>query len=271
VEVGRWKYYPFGQETETGNGFAPRHRFTGHERDGEVSLDYMRARYSSSSLARFTTVDRSQAGVDTSRVTSLNLYQYVRNTPVNAVDPSGLAELLISAADQQKVLADLQKVAGPGITLNGRTLEFDDAALGQGADYSPQARAMLKELASPDTPGTVEIGVDSRLLTPPGVTKTVPADTLPMTASSPKDVQGPMYSGVVYTGQMSLAQGASSRQRTIAGPAGIVLMHELVHALNGLRGFTPSVGRGRDAVSMENVFRQELGMWPRALEPDHVE
>jgi RHS repeat-associated protein len=62
--------------------------FTGHERDFETGLDYMLARYYGSSLARFLSTD---PGDDTylDAPQSLNKYCYVRNNPLNLIDPSG--------------------------------------------------------------------------------------------------------------------------------------------------------------------------------------
>ena len=87
-EIGHWKYYPFGQEAEN-NGTSPRHKFTGHERDAEVGLDYMRFRSYGPSLARFLSPDLSRRDTNPVDPQTWNLYTYVRNSPLNLVDPNG--------------------------------------------------------------------------------------------------------------------------------------------------------------------------------------
>ena len=69
-------------------------RSTGKERDSETGLDYFGARYSSSAQGRWTSPDWSASPqpvpyADLSDPQTLNLYGYVRNNPVNLVDPLG--------------------------------------------------------------------------------------------------------------------------------------------------------------------------------------
>jgi RHS repeat-associated protein len=68
-----------------------RQQFTGHERDSETGLDFMQARYYSSGQGRFTSVDIPLADQWESDPQSWNLYTYVRNNPLNLIDPLGSA------------------------------------------------------------------------------------------------------------------------------------------------------------------------------------
>jgi len=89
VEVGRHHYMPFGEELPLIDQASSNTRqFTGHERDAESGLDYMLARYHSSSLGRFMAVDPDN---DTTLEDpqSWNRYAYVRNNPISFLDPSG--------------------------------------------------------------------------------------------------------------------------------------------------------------------------------------
>jgi len=66
----------------------------GKQRDSESGLDYLGARYDSSSLGRFITADWSSVPVAVPYATltnpqSLNLYTYVGNNPVTDVDADG--------------------------------------------------------------------------------------------------------------------------------------------------------------------------------------
>ncbi|MCE5247228.1 RHS repeat-associated core domain-containing protein, partial [bacterium] len=80
-------YYPFGGEMGP-VASSSRKKFTGHERDEETGLDYMLARYHSPALGRFLSVDPGM-DVQPENPQSWNVYNYVRNNPVNGTDPDG--------------------------------------------------------------------------------------------------------------------------------------------------------------------------------------
>jgi RHS repeat-associated protein len=98
VVVSRHDYYPFGAEISssqrtTSLGYAAdsvRRTFTGYENDNETDLEFAQARYYSTSLGRFYSVDAAGASAHKSDPQSLNRYGYVRNNPLNLTDPSGL-------------------------------------------------------------------------------------------------------------------------------------------------------------------------------------
>jgi RHS repeat-associated protein len=85
--VATHSYWPFGEEI-TVTSSSERYRFAGHERDQRTGYDYMHARYYAPMAGRFFSVDPGR-DYDFSHPQSFNLYAYVRNNPVNAVDPSG--------------------------------------------------------------------------------------------------------------------------------------------------------------------------------------
>ncbi len=64
-------------------------RSSGKERDTETGLDYFMARYLSSAQGRFTTPDPLLASARLTDPQTWNRYAYVRNNPVNLVDPDG--------------------------------------------------------------------------------------------------------------------------------------------------------------------------------------
>ncbi|HSC72504.1 MAG TPA: RHS repeat-associated core domain-containing protein, partial [Candidatus Methylomirabilis sp.] len=87
-EAQRLTYLPFG-ETHTNTGtvdFDP-YRFTGQEQDPETGLYYYGARYYNPALGRFISADNLVP--DAGDPQTLNRYSYVRNNPINLVDPSG--------------------------------------------------------------------------------------------------------------------------------------------------------------------------------------
>ena len=85
--------YSFGTEAlNTATGDDTR-RFTSYDRSQATSLDYAVNRYYDPAAGRFTQVD--PLGIHAGTLTnpqSLNLYAYVTNDPLNAVDPSGLVD-----------------------------------------------------------------------------------------------------------------------------------------------------------------------------------
>ena len=94
--VGTHDYFPFGTEAGGGQNEPSLSllKFTGHERDllfGESweTLDYMHARFESATLGRFLSVDPGRDW-DPGKPQSWNMYTYVRNSPINATDPSGM-------------------------------------------------------------------------------------------------------------------------------------------------------------------------------------
>lgn len=93
--VSQHEFLPFGEEI-TGMLDATTKRFTGHERDRESGLDYMFARYYSANHGRFLGVDPvpGTSGVPQ----SWNRYGYVRNNPLNRVDPDGEFAVTAGAA-----------------------------------------------------------------------------------------------------------------------------------------------------------------------------
>ena len=99
TNVNSWTSLPFGDnETALGTGTdATEHHFTGKEHDAESGLDYFKARYYQSQTGRWLLPDWSETPVPVPYATftnpqSLNLYTYVGNNPVNAVDADGHVE-----------------------------------------------------------------------------------------------------------------------------------------------------------------------------------
>jgi len=80
--INREEFFPYG-ETSFGSFGRKRYRFTAKERDEESGLEYHGARYYAGTLARWVAPDPAGA------TDGLNLYQYVRGSPLRFVDPTG--------------------------------------------------------------------------------------------------------------------------------------------------------------------------------------
>jgi RHS repeat-associated protein len=103
----RHDYLPFGEEIPANvggrqnvAGYAAtdgtRQRFTSKERDTESGLDYFGARYYSSAQGRFTSVDPLRASAHPGDPQSWNRYTYALNRVTVAIDPDGLATIVVT-------------------------------------------------------------------------------------------------------------------------------------------------------------------------------
>ena len=160
--VATHHYLPFGEERPTGvDPTLNTKAFTGHERDGETGLDYMLARYYSSSLARFMAVD---PGNDTQLEDpqSWNRYSYTRNNPLRYTDPDGKAlvdkkgqELHNDVAtDPNRTPAEKQAVGGAAASpIKVETQTSNEAVIKVGAGGAPPSTQGL-------APGEMEVKGD---------------------------------------------------------------------------------------------------------------
>jgi RHS repeat-associated protein len=100
--ISRRDFMPFGEEINAsvgGRSSKPeyttddnvRQKFTTYQRDEETQLDFAEARYYNNSHGRFTAVDPLLASGKSANPQTFNRYVYVRNNPLNLVDPSGLS------------------------------------------------------------------------------------------------------------------------------------------------------------------------------------
>lgn len=92
-------YTPFGRELEeeSAAGLVSRRYFAGHDRQAELGLVYMNARWMDPGSGTFVSVDPVVRSATTSQ--SFNGYAYVENNPISAVDPTGEATHFFTAVD----------------------------------------------------------------------------------------------------------------------------------------------------------------------------
>lgn len=113
---------PFG-DVWYETGMSDKWKFTSYMRDSETLLDYAINRYESSGLGRFSSPDRL-AG-DAFDPQSLNRYAYVRNDPINMVDPTGK---VMRGAESRCWLNDIGNwggcVGGGGGFVDGQYVSF---------------------------------------------------------------------------------------------------------------------------------------------------
>lgn len=93
--VARHVFAPYGEELTAANQDELRLKFTGHERDdldpdgAEGDLDYMHARYCSSQLGRFLSVDPKERYKPTRLPQRWNRLAYAAGSPLKYLDPNG--------------------------------------------------------------------------------------------------------------------------------------------------------------------------------------
>jgi RHS repeat-associated protein len=103
VLIGFFDYEAFGDILEeTGNGETP-FKYAGEYLDKETGLYLMGARYYASGMGRWITEDPYRGSINDPL--SLNLYVFVRNSPLIYVDPSGFAAIR-SDDDNERVLIE---------------------------------------------------------------------------------------------------------------------------------------------------------------------
>ena len=130
ANIKRQDFLPFGEEIggaqvalvggRTGShGYVAgnvRQKFTGYEADAETGLNYAQARYQSSVQGRFTGVDPLGASANIADPQSFNRYSYVQNTPLTAVDPTGMAlsDIGVYQTDNPKLVDMINRRTTPG-------------------------------------------------------------------------------------------------------------------------------------------------------------
>jgi RHS repeat-associated protein len=129
--IARHTYYPFGEEATSPAQDAEVMKFTGHERDS--LLDNMHARFTDAALGRFLSVDPVEG--DPQNPQSWNRYAYVRNNPINRIDPTGRCSAVVFGAAICAAVDTIQS----GIERGGQVVQ---AAHGMGPSASAQENAM---------------------------------------------------------------------------------------------------------------------------------
>jgi len=142
ANVSRHDYLPFGEELFAGTGGRTtaqgyptgpnasdgvRQKFTRKERDNETGLDYFGARYYASTQGRFTSPDAFWKDSNVFDPQSWNKYGYVRNNPLQYIDPKGeKADVAIQTDEEHKTGTITIKASIAIYAANGSKLSQND-------------------------------------------------------------------------------------------------------------------------------------------------
>lgn len=186
--IARHDYLPFGEEIPTdtwqrsdalhyGGSNHVRQRFTGQIRDDESGLDYFGARYFSSQQGRFMSPDLPFADQELWDPQSWNLYTYVNNRPLVAVDSTGTHDEYVSRlmletmkphmTERHRAMVEMQQRYENAGSLAGGALVLGTAAAYYGGPPAWSALAAGAKFAMRDPVGAAR-AVGYWLLSPKG-------------------------------------------------------------------------------------------------------
>jgi RHS repeat-associated protein len=122
-------FLPYGEQIA--GDTSTTHKFTGKERDAESNLDDFGARYYSSSMGTFMSVDPSGKSVHLADPQTRNRYVYARDNPIGYVDPNGRWGTAVHNAIIDNALSFL--ASGDRNVVKAASLEVDQDQSVQGA------------------------------------------------------------------------------------------------------------------------------------------
>ncbi len=132
-----------------------RSRCSAKERDDESGLDYFLARYYSTKLGRFTSVDPENAGASLADPQLWNGYSYVGNNPLVRVDPDGRIVFTLAAVGAALYTAfEVASTALDVFTL-AETIQDPNST---GSDIALAAGGLAAGVVVPGPGGTVAKG-----------------------------------------------------------------------------------------------------------------
>ena len=220
--IKSYDYDAFGVELNKDANDTNLFRYCAEQYDNETDSIYLRARYYSPSLGRFTTEDPAKDGN--------NWYSYCAGNPVNSWDPSGLAIIISDIEDENDSrLSDLRKLTSDNLKVNYDTGEISYIE-GEKIDL-PTGTDLVRDLINSDINITIRKfdRVADKEYTRNGIT------------NYSYDRQGNCVSMIIFydpnggTSKISY-DPVTVTSSNVSCPSEILLGHELVHAVRVIRG-----------------------------------
>ena len=220
--IKSYDYDAFGVELNKDANDTNLFRYCAEQYDNETDSIYLRARYYSPSLGRFTTEDPAKDGD--------NWYSYCAGNPVNSWNPSGLALIISDIEDENDSrLSDLRKLTSDNLKVNYDTGEISYIE-GEKIDL-PTGTDLVRDLINSDINITIRKfdRVADKEYTRNGIT------------NYSYDRQGNCVSMIIFydpnggTSKISY-DPVTVTSSNVSCPSEILLGHELVHAVRVIRG-----------------------------------
>lgn len=269
--ISRRDFHPFGEEIYTNEriaalGYQPddvRQKFTSYERDIESNLDFAEARYYNFNHGRFTSPDDFLNDTHVSKPQSWNLYVYVRNNPLNYIDPFGKEVYSANLSDEEKkkLLDDWRNKTGyKNIYFDkDNKLVIDTKAGFEGG--SKTARQLLSDAVN---------STDKRFNLTPVDSKDV-AFAHVDAGTITQDAQGNKVGPTVFKVDLDFKDfnqfRASDKDAVAAFSIGIATFHKIAHKLYTVNGILDTPNSDTDPGPVENTYinpiRRELGLAER--------
>lgn len=151
----RFHYEPFGRAIESGQEDDP--GYTGHLYDGNLQLNYMKARYYDPEIGRFYSND--PLGFDAYNPISFNRYAYANNSPLKFVDETGEAGkvgwLVRFVEDGFERVRPVTKREAVEIRKSGRNFEGKTKPISKQVEVAAHGRENLLRHSGQPRPGNV--------------------------------------------------------------------------------------------------------------------
>jgi RHS repeat-associated protein len=160
-EIGQQGHFPYG-ESWYASSTTTNWQFTTYERDAESSNDYAQARYNVNRLGRFSSPDPIAGNIGDPQ--SLNRYSYVRNEPIDFMDPMGMDPCYDYAIRKEHSLDHGEKGSGPSADGMDAAPQGDGCNTGGASTAGGGAPDIIIQSnpAGPDPPDPYDPGLASQ-------------------------------------------------------------------------------------------------------------
>ena len=136
TKINSYKYDSFGNFTELSETVKNPYTFTGREYDSESGMYYYRARYYDPRMGRFISEDPIGFGGR-----DVNFYRYVKNRPVNKIDPFGLLDYF--AGGEVDIVPIVGVEGGIGVVFDSDNFLDSGVYYGGGVAYGANVGASV--------------------------------------------------------------------------------------------------------------------------------
>ncbi|MDR2579814.1 MAG: hypothetical protein LBC85_02325, partial [Fibromonadaceae bacterium] len=239
------EYYPYGDtsyQAGTSEVSKKRYRYTGKEKDEESGLYYFHARYYSSMIGIFISVDPKFE-----KYPNVSSYAYCMNNPVKYIDPDGKEiKLEGTAAEQEAILSNLQKLTNDKLGMRSNddgtsTVIIKKIGGERTKKYLKLGSELIRDLNKKGDGAkivTIKIGTNESWA--------YPADTNEDRANAENGIGGNAiieFDMTTVVDVLTTNSGFSSEIKTVSRekmPNKINLAHELIHASNINKGVVGS-------------------------------